>query len=400
MQKKIMLLGGNYFQMTATKAAKELGHYVISVDYLPDNPAHKYADEYHNVSTTDKEAVLALARELNIDGIVSYASDVSAPTAAYVAEKMGLPTNPLKSVEILTNKQKFRDFLYNNGFNVPNGRVFEDYDSAKAYYKAIQGSSIIIKPTDSSGSKGVHKIQSVEEFDMAWHDAQKYSRNHQIFLEQYIEKQGYEIDADSFWLGDKFVFFGVMDQHNDLQCNPYVPVGLSIPSVLSLKRREIAEIELTKFMRLLNMRFGACNIEYIFDKQDNLYILEVGPRNGGNLITDTIKYACGVDLAKYTIKAALGESCDDLKLEEYCCCASSFILHTPITGKYKGLWISDEIKKDIFHLDIFVKQGDVVQKFDNADMAIGAAIIRFSDIKEMCSCMDNMDKYIKVLVTD
>ena len=96
MQKKIMLLGGNYFQMTATKAAKELGHYVISVDYLPDNPAHKYADEYHNVSTTDKEAVLALARELNIDGIVSYASDVSAPTAAYVAEKMGLPTNPLK----------------------------------------------------------------------------------------------------------------------------------------------------------------------------------------------------------------------------------------------------------------------------------------------------------------
>ena len=62
--KRIMLLGGNFFQMTATKAAKELGHYVISVDYNPDNPAHKLADEYHNVSTVDKEAVLELAQKL------------------------------------------------------------------------------------------------------------------------------------------------------------------------------------------------------------------------------------------------------------------------------------------------------------------------------------------------
>ena len=106
-----MLLGGNYFQMTATLAAKDLGCHVISVDYLPDNPAHKYADEYHNVSTIDKEKVLELARELKIDGIVSYASDVSAPTAAYVSEALGLPTNPYESVMIMTHKDLFRKFL-------------------------------------------------------------------------------------------------------------------------------------------------------------------------------------------------------------------------------------------------------------------------------------------------
>ncbi len=87
MNKKIMLLGGNYFQMTATKAAKNLGCHVISVDYLPNNPAHKFADEYYNISTIDKNAVLTLAKKLKIDGIWSYASDVSAPTVAYVAEK-------------------------------------------------------------------------------------------------------------------------------------------------------------------------------------------------------------------------------------------------------------------------------------------------------------------------
>ena len=111
MAKRIMLLGGNYTQMTCTLAAKAEGYYVISVDYLPDNPAHKFADEYHNVSTIDKEAVLELAKKLDIDGIVSYASDVSAPTAAYVAENLGLPTNPYDSVMIMTHKDLFRDFL-------------------------------------------------------------------------------------------------------------------------------------------------------------------------------------------------------------------------------------------------------------------------------------------------
>ena len=97
--KKIISLGGNYFQMTAVKAAKRLGYYVIDIDYLPDNPAHKFADEYYNISTLDKESVLKLAIEKNIDGIMAYASDVSAPTAAWVAEKLGLPTNPYDTVK-------------------------------------------------------------------------------------------------------------------------------------------------------------------------------------------------------------------------------------------------------------------------------------------------------------
>ena len=86
------------------KAAHDLGYYVITCDYLPDNIAHKYADEYHNVSIIDIEAVLALARELKIDGIMSFAVDPGVVTAAYVQEQMGLPAcGPYESVCILQN---------------------------------------------------------------------------------------------------------------------------------------------------------------------------------------------------------------------------------------------------------------------------------------------------------
>ena len=122
--KKILLLGGSYFQVPSVKKTKELGYYTITCDYLPDNPGHKFADEYYNVSTTDKEAVLKLAQELKIDGIVCYASDPAAITAAYVAEKMGLAGQPYKSVEILANKDLFRKFLAENGFNTPRAQGY------------------------------------------------------------------------------------------------------------------------------------------------------------------------------------------------------------------------------------------------------------------------------------
>ena len=93
-RKRILFLGAAPSQIPPIEYAKSQGHYVITCDYLPENPGHKLADESHNVSTTDIEGVLALAEKLKIDGIVAYASDPAAPTAAYVAEKMGLIGNP------------------------------------------------------------------------------------------------------------------------------------------------------------------------------------------------------------------------------------------------------------------------------------------------------------------
>ena len=110
--KKLMILGGSRYALPVIRAAHELGVYVITADYLPDNIAHKYSDEFCNVSIVEKDLVLQKARELNIDGITSFACDPGVITAAYVAEKMGLPScGPYKSVFLLQNKGLFRKFL-------------------------------------------------------------------------------------------------------------------------------------------------------------------------------------------------------------------------------------------------------------------------------------------------
>ena len=93
-KQKILLLGGSSQQIIAIKTAKRLGLYTVLCDYLIDNPGQYEADKFYLVSTTDKDTVLKVAKQEKVDGVLAYASDPSAPTAAYVAEKMGLPTNP------------------------------------------------------------------------------------------------------------------------------------------------------------------------------------------------------------------------------------------------------------------------------------------------------------------
>ena len=112
MQKKLMLLGGIRYLLPVIKAAHEQGYYVITADYLPGNIAHKFSDEYVNVSIIDKEAGLKVAQEKLIDGIMSFGVDPGVVSASYVQEQMGLPSfGPYESVCILQNKDRFRAFL-------------------------------------------------------------------------------------------------------------------------------------------------------------------------------------------------------------------------------------------------------------------------------------------------
>ena len=158
-----MLLGGIRYLLPVIKAAHEQGYYVITADYLPDNIAHQYSDEYVNVSIIDKEAVLKVAREKEIDGIMSFGVDPGVIAASYVQNQMGLPSfGPFESVDILQHKDKFRAFLTEHGFNVPWAFGFSS--EAEAWKSKDKFTyPLIVKPTDSAGSKGCTRVDDEDE---------------------------------------------------------------------------------------------------------------------------------------------------------------------------------------------------------------------------------------------
>lgn len=398
-KKKILLLGGSTQQIPAIEYANARGYYTILCDFLHDNPGRNYSDKFYCVSTTDKEAVFEIARTEKIDGIVAYASDPAAPTAAYVAEKLGLPTNPYESVEILTNKDKFREFLEKNNFNTPKAK---GYDSIEEVRKEISNFKlpVIIKPVDSSGSKGVTKLSDYNNLENQINNALLYSIGKRFIIEEFVEKDGYQVAGDGFVIDGNLVFrcFG-NDHFNNKGLNQFVPISASFPYNMPKRVHEKIHNEIQRLLSLLNMKLGAYNFDIRIDKEENVYLMEVGPRNGGNFIPQVIRYATEIDMIEYTIKSAVGEKCDDIKMKETNGFWSYYAIHSLKEGILKEIKIDEKVKKyNIVETHLNYEVNDYIPAFIGANACIGILIMRFNTMKEMLDMMDNSEKWINLIV--
>lgn len=148
-------MGSSRYLAPVIEIEHKLGLYVITCDYPPDNDAHKLSVEYRNISIIDKNAVLEVAQEMKINGIMSFAHDPGVATAAYVAKKMELPfQSSYETTSILQDKGLFRKFLIDNYFNCPHAKRYENIEEPFAGLDYFTW-PVIVKPTDSEGSKGV-----------------------------------------------------------------------------------------------------------------------------------------------------------------------------------------------------------------------------------------------------
>lgn len=397
--KRLLMLGGSMQQIPAIKEAKEMECYVITCDYSPDNPGHKYADEYHNVSTTDLEGVLKLAKRLRIDGIVAYASDPAAPTAAYVAEKLGLPGNPYKSVNLLTQKDLFRAFLKEHGFNTPVACGYNCYEEAIDDIGQFQF-PVMVKPVDSSGSKGVVKVSDPRGIETAVEEALMYSRSKRFIIEEFIEKKGYQVSGDGFSVDGKLVFTSYGNElYSGKGTREYVALGEFWPSLLTKEQKKKVDDELQRLITALDMKTCAYNIEVILDKNDTPYVLELGPRNGGSYIPQLIQYATGVDLIAYTIKGALGKPCSDLKMVPSKGVWSNYMILSKNDGVFKELWFNPEFRKNNL-LDVYctASKGEQVHAYQNTTHSLGTILFKAGSVEEMIDITSHIEDYYSVIL--
>lgn len=397
-QKKLMLLGGIRYLLPVIKAAHEQGYYVITADYLPDNIAHKYSDEYVNVSIIDKDAVLAVAKEKNIDGIMSFGVDPGVVAASYVQNQLGLPSfGPYESVEILQNKDKFRRFLAENGFNVPKARSFSSIEAALSDLDWYEF-PVIVKPTDSAGSKGVTRVDNIEVLTPALEYAFKHSIKGNVIVEEFIEKRGCSSDTDSFvYNGElKMITFSAQ-RFDESAINPYTPAAYSWPSTFTKEEEAYLASEIQRLLTLLKMETSIYNIETRIGTNGKPYIMEVSPRGGGNRLAEVVRYATGVDMITACTRAAVGDSIDEILQQPYNGHWAEIVLHANHAGVFEGLEISNNLLAKIIEEDLWVKSGDYVSGFEGANNSIGALVLRFDNAEDLEKAISHQGEWLKVV---
>ena len=402
-QRKLMLLGGIRYLLPAIEAAHKHGIYVITVDYLPNNIAHKYSDEYHNVSILekDKEKVLALAKELKIDGILSYAVDPGVVAAAYVAEQMGLPfTCSYEAARILQDKSRFRQFLADNGFNAPHAK---GYVNAEDAIKDVDYFNwpVIVKPVDSAGSKGVSRVDDPIDLPKAIAHALEESHNGHFIIEDFLELDGYQSSADCFSVDGKLVYADYSDQLFDKDAaNPYTPALEIWPSTMKQEHQDYLTSELQRLLTLLHCGTGLYNVESRLCKNGKPYIMEVSPRAGGNRIAELQRIGTGIDLIEAEVLKAVGEPLPyNIAMPQYDGCYVNDIAHSLKVGTYQGISYDDTFKqKHVISEAIYPSIGDHVEAFHGANNAVGSIFLRFSSGEELNDILPIMSEKVKVMV--
>lgn len=400
-RKTLLLLGGSRQQCIAIERAKELGFRTVLCDYLPDNPGQHIADVFYLQSTTDRDGVLTVAKKEKIDGILAYASDPAAPTAAFVAEKLGLPTNPLRSVEILSFKNRFREHLSRAGLPCPKVISFPATLLTNDVRKALSDLPFpfVIKPTDSSGSKGVTVLYDGSRIEQALDAARHFSRNGILIAETYIEKEfPYMIGGDVFVVDGKIAFDGLMRCMRDPKC-PLVPMGEIFPSGLTTTQHEAVIDVLNRLLASLDMRFGEFNVEVILGKGNTPYVMELGARAGGNYIPLQLSDLSGIDLVKANVLSALGQK-PDVAFQGNLSYVATCVLHSTKAGSFERLDISDKARPYVYRVVLYKKYGDAVDVFTGAHQAVGLVFLRFPTEKVMREIEKNIQENIQVIVSN
>ena len=304
--KKLAIIGASYLQRPLVEKAKEMGLYTICFAWAEGAICKDLVDEFYPISIVDKEEILQICQEKQIDGICTIASDVAAPTVAYVAENIGLIGNSHQASVTANNKYIMRQAFMNAGVPCPKFLCVEDStDATIDEIKQSMKLPLIVKPADRSGSLGVTKVENIEVLNDAIDNALACSLKKQAMVEEFVG--GREISVE---------FISYQGKHYPLQITDKVTTGA--PHFVELEHHQPSTLSAEMYadiyaitenaLNALGITNGASHSEYKITEDSDVYVIEIGGRMGGDFIgSDLVRLSTGYDFVKGVIEVALGD---------------------------------------------------------------------------------------------
>jgi len=309
--KKLAIIGASYLQMPLVQKAKDMGIETHCFAWEEGAVCKEISDFFYPVSILEKDRILEICRQVHIDGITTIASDAAVPTVCFIAGEMGLTGNSFEDALVSTDKYLMRKRFAEFSVSSPRFVIADDHFSVNGFRFPV-----IVKPTDRSGSRGVKKIDSNADLQVAVKRAQKESFTHQAIIEEYIT--GSEVSVESItWKGTHYIL-AITDKITTEE--PYfVELEHHQPSRLSVQIQEKIMSETLKALSALNILYGASHSEFKITPYGNVYAIEVGARMGGDFIgSHLVQLSTGYDFVKGVIDISLGHFVEPVLNQHKC----------------------------------------------------------------------------------
>lgn len=399
--KKILILGGAIAQVPLIKSAKDAGLYVVLCDWTTTNPGIVLADKHYQISTLDLDAVLQVAKEEKVDGVISN-SEPAMHNVAVVAEQLGLVGNPPAAVDALDSKYKFRKLQKDCGLLFPESREVENKEQLCDAIEKI-GFPIILKPSENSGSRGIEVLfqKDVRELHLAFEKCKNFSRNEKVTVEEYIQMPSlYNIGGDIFVYKNQIIWNGMATCIRAKNAK-MVPVGEMWPIYESNQHIELIKESIEKLIKNSGILHGAYNIEGYFTDKDELFVIEINTRQGGNDIPQLIKDYCGIDMYKLLVTTAVGideyfkQVADNISTlsQRY---ITNYILFSEKDAIYNGIEIDESLRPMVYKITENKQIGEKVRCKTDATDAVAMIRLRFDTQAQQLAFLRNAEQLIKL----
>lgn len=398
MGKKLLVLGGGENQVPIIQKAKQLGHHVVLCDYLPDNPGRLYSDIHYLASTYEYEDVLKVAKKEKIDGVVTNSEPVL-HVMARLTDELKLPSVTEKTVALFLDKNRMRNHLEKCGFNTVRYRSCEELEDAIGFFRSVK-CKMIMKPADSSASRGVFSINNEDDIRKYFKVSQNANRrSRDVQLEEYIE--GYEFSVDGICIDGKHYSLGVSRKkqysyNENLDKELYFSYYDSDFDYDALREYndEIAEST--------GLPFGMTHAEYKYSN-GRFHFIEMAARGGGMFIsTMIIPFISGVDTVKILIESSLGEQVTESievndQFKNRCGVLKFLSPPNEQSGIVRCIDGVDVLKqKGIVKYSFDCKVGDYVKHADDGTNRLGYYIAVGETKRELDKIMRSVDENIVI----
>ncbi len=389
--KKLMIMGAGIYQVPLIEKAKEMGIYTIAVSIPGNYPGFAIADQCCYENTVDYERILQVAKEEKIDGIVTAGTDVAVITIGKVCDELGLPGLSFEAAKIASNKilmkKKYEEY------GVRTARFREVSFEEDMYEKTADlNFPLIFKAVDTSGSRGIIRVNSKEEFEAARALVKANTRTDFFIVEEFIE--GEEFGAQAFvYRGEvKFIL-----PHGDyvFQGDTGVPVGHFAPYELAPEIVEDTKLQLTKAIEAMGLDNCAINADFIL-KDGKTYVLELGGRSGATCLAELVSIYYGFDYYEKLIRAALGEDVDFP--QEHAVANASMLLRSERDGVITSIENGNGPDEDIYEIHFDYGVGDEVKKFRVGPHRIGHVIAKGETLDAAVEKLDEALSKIRITV--
>lgn len=390
--KKILILGAGVYQVPLITTAKRLGIQTIVASIPGNYPGFEHADKIYYENTTDYEKILEIAKEEKIDGIVTAGTDVAVITIGKVCDELGLTGLSFEAAQIASNKSLMKTKYEEFGVRTARFRKIPFTETNLVEAVAALEFPLIFKSVDSSGSRGIIRVDSVNEFESARAYVKDNTRSDHFIIEEFIE--GEEFGAQAFVYNGNVEF---ILPHGDyvFQGDTGVPIGHYAPYELDNGVIEDAKVQLTKAIQAMGLNNCAINADFIL-KDNKTYVLELGGRSGATCLAELVSIYYGYDYYEKIIQTALGE---EVSFESNLSVPNASML---LSSDKDGVILSQEnnnpADERIFEVQFDYKPGDKISKFRVGPHRIGHVITKGDTLNEAVEVLNKALENIKINV--